>query len=103
VLFDQLELLRQEMNEALSQGAMAEASLDDWERTVIRYGRATRDRPASVLIADLGTDLAELKRALNHHRSASAHARSRADVKSYRLSRLTASRAYLHVTREHTR
>jgi transcriptional regulator with XRE-family HTH domain len=72
VLFDQLELLRQEMNEALSQGAMAEASLDDWERTVIRYGRATRDRPASVLIADVGTDLADLKRALNHYRSASA-------------------------------
>lgn len=72
VLSDQLELLRQEMNDALSQGAMAEGSLDDWERTVVRYGRATRDRPASVLIADLGTDLAELKRALNHHRSASA-------------------------------
>ncbi len=67
-----VELLRQELNDALSEGTMAEASLDDWERTVLRYGRATRDRPAGVLLDDLSADLAELKRALHHHRSASA-------------------------------
>ncbi len=42
----QVELLRQGLNDALSEGTMAEASIDDWERTVIRYGRASRDRPA---------------------------------------------------------
>ncbi len=68
----QVELLRQGLNDALSEGTMAEASLDDWERAVIRYGRATRDRPAGVLLDDLGADLAELKRALHRHRSASA-------------------------------
>ncbi len=51
---------------------MAEASLDDWERAAIRFGRATRDRPARVLLGDLTADLAELKRALRTHRSASA-------------------------------
>ncbi|WP_328468803.1 hypothetical protein OHA21_00085 [Actinoplanes sp. NBC_00393] len=51
---------------------MAEASLDDWEETVFRYGRATRDRPAEVLLYDLSTDLAELGRAVHRHRSASA-------------------------------
>jgi tetratricopeptide (TPR) repeat protein len=68
----QVELLREGLNDALSEGTMAEASLDDWERTVIRHGRATRDRPAGVLLDDLSADLAELKRALHRHRSASA-------------------------------
>lgn len=68
----QVEPLRQGLNDALSEGGMAEASLDEWERTVVRYGRATRDRPAGVLLVDLSGDLAELKRALDRHRSASA-------------------------------
>lgn len=70
--FDGIELLRQEMNNVLGEGAMAEGSLDDWERTAIRYARATRDRPASVLVSDIARDLAELNLALNQHRSASA-------------------------------
>jgi transcriptional regulator with XRE-family HTH domain len=69
---NQVESLRQELTDALSEGTMAEAGLDDWERTVIRYGRATRDRSAVILLDDLSTDLAELKRSLHHHRSASA-------------------------------
>ena len=70
--FDGIELLRKEMNSVLGEGAMAEGSLDDWERTAIRYARATRDRPASVLLFDIAHDLAELNLALNQHRSASA-------------------------------
>ncbi len=42
------------------------------KRAAIRFGRATRDRPARVLLGDLTADLAELKRALRTHRSASA-------------------------------
>jgi hypothetical protein len=41
---------------------MAHASLDDWERTVERYGRASPDRTASTLLENLSVDLAELKR-----------------------------------------
>jgi len=70
--FDGIELLRQEMNSVLGEGAMAEGSLGDWERTAIRYARATRDRPAGVLVSDIARDLAELNLALNQHRSASA-------------------------------
>jgi len=66
-----VEPLRQGLHEALSAGAMAEASLDDWEQTVIRHGRATRDCPAGVLLGDLSIDLVELNRALHRHRSAS--------------------------------
>jgi transcriptional regulator with XRE-family HTH domain len=68
----QVEILRQELHDALSEGTVAEASLDDWDRLVVRYGRATRDRPANVLLDDLSADLTELKRTIQRHRSASA-------------------------------
>lgn len=67
-----VELLRQGLDDALSEGTMAEASLDDWEQVATRYGRATRDRSADVLLDDLTADLTELKQALHRHRSASA-------------------------------
>jgi hypothetical protein len=51
---------------------VAEASLDDWDRLVTRYGRATRDRPANVLLDDLTADLGELKRTIERYRSSSA-------------------------------
>jgi transcriptional regulator with XRE-family HTH domain/tetratricopeptide (TPR) repeat protein len=68
----QFEVLRQQMSDALSRGSMSDASLDDWERSVVRYGRATRDRPASILLADISEDLAELTRLLNQRHTASA-------------------------------
>jgi transcriptional regulator with XRE-family HTH domain len=67
-----IELLRQGLNDSLGAGTLAAASLDEWERTVADHGRATRDLPASVLLSDLSTDLAELKQALDRYRSASA-------------------------------
>src|SRR5262249_29890553 len=67
-----IELARQGLVDALREGSMAEASLDDWDLTVVRYGRATRDHPPSVLLEDLSTDLIDLAQAIHHHRSASA-------------------------------
>ncbi len=67
-----IDLVRRGLDNALSEGTMGQAALDDWERTVIRYGRATRDRPAGGLLDDISTDLAELKLTLQRHRSASA-------------------------------
>lgn len=64
--------LRQGLQRALSTGAMAEATLDDWEQTVLRYGNAARSRPAAVVLGDLAIDLEELRRAMDSHRSASA-------------------------------
>ncbi len=72
---DPFESLRQQMNDVFSRGAMTGAVLDDWERTAIRYARATRDRPASVLIGDLSRDLEELTRLLVRPLSVSAFQR----------------------------
>ena len=68
----QVEILRQELHDALSEGTVAEATLDDWDRLVARYGRTTRDRTANVLLDDLTADLGELKRTIERHRSSSA-------------------------------
>jgi transcriptional regulator with XRE-family HTH domain len=68
----QVESLRQGLESALNEGIMAEASLDDWEHTVLRYGNATRHRPPALMLDDLSSDISELQRALNRHRSASA-------------------------------
>jgi tetratricopeptide (TPR) repeat protein len=72
IFADRMELLRQSLDDALIDGAMAEASLDDWEQTVVRYGRATRDRSAGLVLGDLSNDLADLQRALQRYRSASS-------------------------------
>ena len=67
-----IDLIRRGLDDTLSEGAMAQAALDDWERMVIRYGRATRDQPAGALLNEISADLAELKLTLRRHRSASA-------------------------------
>jgi transcriptional regulator with XRE-family HTH domain len=67
-----IDLVRQGLDSALGEGMMRQAALEDWERMVIRYGRATRDRPADGLLDDISSDLAELKLTLQRHRSASA-------------------------------
>ena len=67
-----IDLIRRGLDDTLSEGAMAQAALDDWERMVIRHGRATRDQPAGALLNDISADLAELKLTLRRHRSASA-------------------------------
>ncbi len=69
---EQIEILRQEMNQAIGAGAVAEATLEDWERGAIRYARATRDRPPTVLVGSISNDLAELRLLISGHRSASA-------------------------------
>ncbi|GAA1883835.1 hypothetical protein [Asanoa iriomotensis] len=67
-----VDLVRQALIDALREGAMAEASLEDWELTVVRYGEATRTRPPRVLLDDIRTDFVDLTRAIHRHRSASA-------------------------------
>ena len=67
-----VELLRQGLDDALGEGVMAEASVEDWERTAIGFARATRACPAGALLDGLTADLGELTRALHRFRSASA-------------------------------
>lgn len=80
------DVLRRELDEALAAGAMSEATLDDWELTVLRHGAAARDRPAGSLIHDLAADLEDLRTAVDRRRSASA---------LRRLTRVTAHMAGL--------
>ncbi len=68
----QIELLRRDLHHAITEGAMTEADLGDWEQTALRYGQASRYRPAGMLLAQLVDDLAELKRAIQLCGSSSA-------------------------------
>jgi tetratricopeptide (TPR) repeat protein len=66
----QIELLRQEMSDVF-QGAISDASLEEWERIAIRYARATRDRPAGILLGDISQDLTDLCRLIRNQRTES--------------------------------
>jgi DNA-binding XRE family transcriptional regulator len=68
----QLEILRRNLNEAISNSTMTVTSLDDWEQTAFRHGQTTRDRAPCVLLEDLSADLVELHGALARCRSSSA-------------------------------
>jgi tetratricopeptide (TPR) repeat protein len=73
-LFDeqQIELLRQSLHEAVSENALSDASVDDWEQTALRHGTSSRDRPSGLFVADLRADLAELTRDITRCQSSSA-------------------------------
>lgn len=68
----QIELLRRGLHHAITEGAMTEADLGDWEQTALRYGQASRYRPAGMLLAQLVDDLADLKRSIQLCGSSSA-------------------------------
>lgn len=69
---EQIELVRQGLSSALGEGAVGESTLDDWEETVLRYGRATRGLPSGVLLVDLAADLAELQQIIGRCRPVSS-------------------------------
>ncbi|MGH3738144.1 MAG: helix-turn-helix domain-containing protein [Micromonosporaceae bacterium] len=71
-VLDELELLRRGITDAMTDQAVTPSILDDWDQTVTRYGMATRDRPAGLLLGDLGSDLNEAHRTLTRCRSASS-------------------------------
>lgn len=70
-----LETLCRDLNDVLEEGVAAESIIDDWERLVQRYGRATRDRSAPHLLVDLREDLGDLHPALSAVRSPSGRRR----------------------------
>jgi hypothetical protein len=53
------EALRRELTAAVEQVALAEASWDDWERTVHQYGLGSGYRSAALLLSDLTAGFAE--------------------------------------------
>lgn len=76
-----LEQLRYALDDTFNEGAMTPVTLDDWESAVVRYGLISRDRPARLLVSDLASDIAELRRLLSNRRPLST---------ARRLARLTA-------------
>jgi tetratricopeptide (TPR) repeat protein len=66
------ERIRRALEDALTGGMMSTGMLDDWDASVDRYGYRTRHTPSPVLLADLAADLADLRLAIDRHRSASA-------------------------------
>jgi hypothetical protein len=65
----QTEILRRSLHDAISGSGISESSVSDWEQTVLAHGRATRDRPSEFMLADLTSDLADLRQALDKCRS----------------------------------
>ena len=64
-----LETLRRDLTRVLGCDAPGEVVVDDWEQLAEGYGRATRDRPAALLLADLSDDLGQLHATLTESRS----------------------------------
>ncbi|MFJ4185429.1 helix-turn-helix domain-containing protein [Kitasatospora sp. NPDC089509] len=52
--------------EDLAAGSMTGASLEEWEFTIARHGRATRYRPEQDLLTDLLADFSDLRALLKH-------------------------------------
>lgn len=70
-----LDGLRCNLNDAMSESHVTGTRLEDWEQTVAEHGRASRDRPPALMLADLSTDLAELYHELSCCRSLIARRR----------------------------
>ncbi|MDH6130676.1 transcriptional regulator with XRE-family HTH domain [Kitasatospora sp. MAA4] len=67
---DRAAALQTGFAQQLAAGPMTEASLDEWEFTIARHGRATRYRPENELLPDLLADFADLRSLLGHRQSA---------------------------------
>ncbi len=68
----EIEQLRGRLQDLFAGGEVSSASVEDWELIVARYGMATKNRPATLLLGDLATDVAELERTMAQCRSLSA-------------------------------
>ncbi|MGW3308291.1 helix-turn-helix domain-containing protein [Streptomyces sp. NPDC001073] len=58
---DRADALQRGMHTALAAGPMTAATVEDWEFTAHRHGRATRVRPEAQLLVDLLDDFQDLR------------------------------------------
>lgn len=72
---DQADALQQGLHQTLAAGPLTDASLDEWEYTVGRHGRATRYRPEGELLPELLADFTDLRLVLTHRQAAPARRR----------------------------
>jgi tetratricopeptide (TPR) repeat protein len=68
----EIESVRRSLDATVNENPMSETAIEDWERSALQYGRATRYQSPDVLLSDLTADLAELNDILSRCRSASA-------------------------------
>lgn len=84
---EQANAIRQGLSGTIAAGPMTEASVEEWEYTVDRHGRATRYRPANEHLAELTADLADLRRLLSHR---NPQVRQRLTIAAAQMSGLVA-------------
>lgn len=65
---DRLERVRGSLSRTVSEGALTATAVDELEQMALRYGLATRERPAGLLLDDLAADLAELQALMDRPR-----------------------------------
>lgn len=65
------EAIRARVEGALGDTDVSPASLDEWEDIVTQHARATRSRPAGLLLVDLLTDIDDLQQLLGRRHTAS--------------------------------
>lgn len=65
-LSDRAASLHAAFADQLAAGPMTTASLEEWQFTIARHGRATRYRPEQELLTDLLADFSDLRSLLNH-------------------------------------
>ncbi|MFK0049988.1 helix-turn-helix domain-containing protein [Streptomyces sp. NPDC090741] len=85
---DQADALQQGLHQTLAAGPLTDASLDEWDYTVGRHGRATRYRPEAELLPELLADFTDLRLVLTHRQPAPA--RKRLTIAVAQMSGLTA-------------
>ena len=108
LLLARLEDRRRQVLDAVSVGTATRAGIDEWERTVLRHGRATRSRPALRMLVDLEADLADLQRALGgQHRASTLRVLTRITAQMagltflslIKLNRPVSARAWARIAR----
>ena len=61
----EMEFIRRRLADTLGTGTATEESLDDWERTVLGYGEATRWVDSRALLSSIMADFVDLERQLS--------------------------------------
>ncbi|MET7816104.1 helix-turn-helix domain-containing protein [Streptomyces sp. NPDC005395] len=85
---ERVDALQRSLHETLATGPMTDATLDEWDYTVARHGRATRYRPEAELLSDLVDDFQDLRVLLA--RRLTTRERSRLRVVAAQMSGLMA-------------
>lgn len=71
----EIEFIRRRITDTLGSGTTTEASLDDWELSVLSYGEATRWADGRALLSNLMADFADLERQLSSRQPTRAQRR----------------------------